>query len=371
MEKSYRKPALTTPLRIRLRRLFSIICSLAVLLAAAGVLIWLFDREDRVQFCGIVDSGAENICPLEAARIVSVEVVPGQPVKAGDVVVRFDSANRLMDEALTEMKIRDSENKVLDEERRCRQLVCEAEVELATRIMEQAREQAELAGDEAEVARLKPLVDRKIVSELELSALRPKIDCLRRSIAAYGPLFSTLSNRLEQARRDLAEASERARNRLDGDLRSADAALFGAFKRDPSVLRAASDGIVSQVFRRSGDIVPEGEPVVRLAGMPDARSVTGMLPTDRLDAVSVGDRVSVFRMVQTTISSNQTAIDGVVEAIDLEVLDLFDPNNPTPKTPVRGRKVRIRLLGDASRYIPGEPVVIALTDRGLMNGGLQ
>lgn len=368
MEKSYQKPRLVTPLRIRLRRLASLVCSILVLLVAAGVLVWLFNQEERVQICGIVDSGAENVAPLEAARIVSVEVVPGQPVKAGDVVVRFDSADRLMDEALTEMKIRDSEQKVQDEERRCRQLVCEAEVELAAKRMDQVREQAELIATEAEILRLKPLVERKLVSELELSALRPKAECLRRTVSAYSPLLEALSNRLEQARADLEGASERARSRMDGDLRSADAALFGAFKRDSSVLRAASDGVVSKVFRRPGDIVPAGEPVVRLAGSPDSRSVTGMLQMDRLDAVSVGDHVSVSRMAQSMSAGVQAPIEGVVEAIDLEVLDLFDPNNPAPKTPVRGRKVRIRLIGDASRYIPGETVLITVEDGGFLKG---
>lgn len=371
MEKVYQKPSLGTPLRIRLRRLFSVLCFLAILLAAAGVLAWLFDREERISFCGIVDSGAENVAPLEAARIVSVEVSPGQPVKAGDVVARFDSADSLLNEALTEMKIRDSESSLLDEERKCRQLVQEAEVELEVKRMEQVREKAELFGIEAEIARLKPLVERKLVSELELSALRPKADSLRRTSVAYQPLLAALSNRLEQARNDLEVVSERARSRIDGDLRSADAALFGAFKRDSAVLRAASDGIVSQVFRRSGDIVPAGEPVVRLTGSPDSRCVTGMLPMDRLDAVSVGDRVSVVRMSQTTMAAAQAPIEGVVEAIDLEVLDLFDPNNPAPKTPVRGRKVRIRLVGDAARYIPGEPVLITIAEgSGFLKGGL-
>ena len=370
MQASYKKPRLGLPLKIRLRRIFSFICALVVLLATTAVLVWLFDREERVRFCGIVDSGAENVSPLETARIVAVEVVPGQPVKAGDVIVRFDSADKLMDEALTEMKIRDCESKLMDEERRCRQLVCQAEVELENKRMEQLREQAELEGYEAEIARLQPLVERKFVSELELSRIRPKIDCLRKTVSVYGPLLASLSNRLVQARSDLAEAAERARSRLDGDLRSADAALFGAFKRDSAVLRAMSDGVVSQVFRRSGDIVPAGEPVVRLACSPDSRSVTGMLSSDRLDAVSVGDRVTVSRMTQTVVSAPQSEIEGVVETIDLEVLDFFDPNNPAPHTPVRGRKVRIRLVGDASRYIPGESVVITLQEGGFLKGGL-
>ena len=77
-------------MRQRLRAFVRVVCGAAVIVAAAAVLMWLFGRESEVRFRGIVDSGAENVGPVEAARIVSIEVEPGQRVKAGDVLVRFD-----------------------------------------------------------------------------------------------------------------------------------------------------------------------------------------------------------------------------------------------------------------------------------------
>ena len=364
MDNSYQRPRLQVPMTIRLRRIFGMALAVAVLLAVSGILVWLFDRERAVRFCGVVDSGAENIGPVETARIATVFVVPGQSVKEGDPIVSFDPAARLMDEAMSEMKIRDSETELICEERRCRQLVCEAEVELELKRMEQLREAAELAGYETEINRIEPLVEKKIVSELELSALRPKAESLRRIVGAYGPLLASLSNRLESARRDAEAVVKQVTARLEGDLRVADEALFTAFKRDASILHAMSDGVVSQVFRRSGDIVPAGEPVVRLAASPDKRLVTGMLPADRLDAVSVGDEVRVARMATAMSSSADAEVVGIVEAIDLEVLDFFDPNNPAPHTPARGRKVHIRLAGDTSHFIPGESVLVTAAAGG-------
>ena len=371
MEASYRRPRLSVPFPVRLRRVFSILLALCVISAVTVVLLWLFNREKAVRFCGVVDSGAENIAPIETARITEVLVVPGQEVKAGDPIVSFDPAGRLMDEALTAVKIRDSESEIRQEARRLRQLVRDAEVELELKRMEQVREAAELEGYEAEIARLSPLVEKKIVSELELMALRPKADALRRIVGGYGPLLTALSNRLEQVRLDAARATVEIEARVKGDLQLADAALTATFKRDSCVLRAVSDGVVSQIFHHSGDIVMAGDPIVRLAkSTENGCLVTGMLPVDRLEAVSVGDAVSVERLVLGVLNPSGEGCLGIVEAIDLEVLDFFDPNNPAPHTPARGRKVRIRLTGDASRFIPGESVLITTNpeDGGFLSG---
>lgn len=71
-------------MRQRLRAFLRVVCGVVVILAAAVVLMWLFGRESEVRFRGIVDSGAENVGPVESARIVSIEVEPGQRVKAGE-----------------------------------------------------------------------------------------------------------------------------------------------------------------------------------------------------------------------------------------------------------------------------------------------
>ncbi len=370
MEKSYNRPALKRPLRQRFRAFARFVCGLVILAASAGVLMWLFGRESAVSFRGIVDSGAENVGPVEAARIVSVEVVPGQRVKAGDVLVKFDPAARLAEEAMNEVKIREAEesSKRLRENlceavRRSRQMVREASVALEERRMERMREEAELAGLDAEIARLKPLVEKKLVSELELTSLRPKADALRRTVAGYEPLLQALSERLQQAEIDFKEVTAELAA-YDAAPTQTNATLSAALRRyeeiqraDTSVLKALADGVVSQVFRRSGDIVPAGEAIVRLASAPDARFVTGMLPAEFVDAVRVGDELLVSRLVAGR--GAPAAVTGRVEMIDPEVLDFFDPMNPAPRMPARGRKIKIRLRGDSTVFIPGESVFIS------------
>lgn len=229
--------------------------------------------------------------------------------------------------------------------------------------MEKLREEAELAGLDAEIARLQPLVEKKLVSELELTSLRPKAEALRKTVGGYEPLLRALAERHEQAQADLKDiAAELVA--CEAQPASTNAGLSAALRRyeeiqrlDTSVLKALSDGVVSQVFRRAGDIVPAGEAIVRLASAPDARLVTGMLPAEFLDAVNVGDVLVVSRLIVGR--GVPVTAKGRVETIDPEVLDFFDPMNTAPRVPVRGRKVRIRLLGDSSAFIPGEAVLIS------------
>ena len=284
---------------------------------------------------------------------------------AGELVALW-----LAEEAMNEVKIREAEQSAVrfrenlrDAERASRKIVREAAVALEERRMERLRDEAELAGLDAEIARLMPLVEKKLVSELELTALRPKAEALRKTVGGYEPLLKALAARLEQAEADVKEIGEQIA-RYDAQPTTADGnSLSAALKRyeelqraDTSVLRALSDGVVSQVFRRAGDIVPAGEAIVRLASAPDARFVTGMLPAEFVDAVHVGDELVVSRLA---VGRNQPVLSkGRIETIDPEVLDFFDPMNPAPRVPVRGRKVRIRLLDEAGTLIPGESVLI-------------
>ena len=384
MDDVYRKPRLRRPLRQLVRAGMSAVFGLLVLVASALVLVWLFGREQEVRFHGIVDAGAENVGPVESARIVSVEVVPGQTVAAGDVLVRFDPTARLTELALNEVKIRECEQSAArfradlqESARRSRQLVREASVALEECRMERLREEAELAGLEAEIARLTPLVRQKLVSELELTALRPKADALRRTVGGYEPLLGALAKRLEQAEENLREIRGQI-VAIDARASETNATLLAALKRyeelqrtDASVLRALSNGVVSQVFRRAGDIVPEGEAIVRVAAAPDARTVTGMLPSDLLDTVHPGDELVVSRVPVAGRGTPAVTVPGRVAMVDPEVLDFFDPMNSAPRTPVRGRKVHIRLLGDAAAFIPGETVLIAGGGADGVFGGLD
>ena len=379
MEQSFSRPKLPGSARMRARGLFRAVIAIAILVAVPILLVFLFKQEASVRFNGVVESGAESVGPVEAARIVSREVVEGQKVKAGDVLVRFDPADRLLDDSINEVKIREYEQNLAkrretlaENERRCRQLAREAEVRLEECRMDRVRDASELAGYEAEIERLKPLVEKKLVSELEFLSIRPKAEALRKTVSQYEPLLEALERRFEAAKKDVEEsAAERAS--AEKEIEAAIASVLDAEKRsaelrkaDPTVLRALTDGVVSKVYRRPGDIVAGGEPVLRVKGATDDVFVTGMLPIGMLEAVGIGEELYITRLEFRNGQSGQF-YRGVVESIDSEVLDLFDPSNPVPRTPARGRKTRIRVLGKAEGLVPGETVIVAdSVQRGLV-----
>lgn len=371
MEKSYSRPKLPGSSRMRMRGLVRTVLALAILVAVPIVLVSLFRQEAKVRFNGVVESGAENVGPVEASRIVAIEVKQGQRVKKGDVLVRFDPTERLRDESVNDVKIKEYEQNLAkrretlsDSERKCRQLIAEADVKLEECRMDRVRETSELEGIEAEMKRLAPLVEKKLVSELELLSLRPKAEALRKTVSQYEPLIAALERRLAGAREDLASVTAE-RKAAEAEIAAATETVRDATRRsdelrtaDPTVLRALSDGVVTLVFRRPGDIVAAGEPVLRISAETDGSYVTGMLPAAMLDAVHVGDRLYITRF--TTVASGQTPmpVAGLVESIDSEVMDLFDPINPAPRVPVRGRKMRIRVLDASAVLVPGEAVLL-------------
>ena len=371
MEATYTRPKLAKSASMKVRGWVRFGFTLAVLIAVPVMLVLLFKTESSVRFNGVIDTGSANMGPTVASRLVSVAVKQGQQVKAGDILASFDSAERLLEESLNELKIRDLEQRLvnrrdelIETERRCRDLVRKAEVALETETMNQTRDEAQLKACDEALAKLEPLVAKHLVSEVELIELRTKAASLRNVIKRYRSMISTHKFALAGARDDLATASARP-VAGDAEIDAALEATRAAFekseairKANPSVLRAISDGVVTGIFHRPGDIVLEGDPVLRLNSAEGVTFVTGMLPSGMQDAVHVGDSVWVTRQVITP-GAMAPSVPATVEYVDEEIMDLFDTSGNAAKTTVRGRKVRIRIAGEAKDFVPGESVTIS------------
>ena len=354
-------------------------CFLLIIVGLIPIFLWLLTQEQNPglqRFNGLVEAESENVGPIETARILSVEVQPGQRVNIGDVLVRLDPADRAMDLAMNEARLKDYEQSVLryeqdierhrqnlqDSERRCRQTVREAAVALETEKMNRARDAAELAGYKAELARLQPLVDKHLLSETELSRLRPAAEALTQSIAQYDPLIDALEKQHGLALGDLdevkalqAEAAKKgsASDPILAAMRQAAEACRQASVKDHTVLRATRGGVVSRVLRQSGDVAIAGEPVVRIS-TSNALRITGMLMQRQLLGLAVGDVLRVTR----TVTGGQMTLTAQVETIEPEVMDLLDPLNPVPRFPLRGCHVRLRVIEENNGLVPGETVLL-------------
>ncbi len=375
MTKAFKRDKMRTPFRVRVRR-FLHGCFVLVILALIPVFLRIQTRDSSLErFTGVVDSESETIGAIAPSRILSIDVQPGQSVKPGDVLARLDPTDRMMDVALQEARLMDYEQSILryeqsaaryrqtleESERRCRQAVQEATVELEAEKMNLSRDEAELKGLNAELQRLQPLLDKRLVSEVELSSLRPKAHALEQTVRQYAPLIDALQRRLDDAKQDLKEvqdllaasARETADNPVRDTLRQVAQAYRQAAKSEPYVLRASRAGVVSRVQRQAGDVVMAGEPILRVAST-GSLYVTGLLTQRQLAGLAPGDKLRVRRL---TGGATQT-LTAQIESIDPEVLDLLDPFNPAPRFPVRGRRVRLRLLDGGSDLVPGESVAL-------------
>lgn len=375
MTRSFKRDRMRVPFRFRLQRLLRFGLLVAVL-GLIPVFLWLQTRgASHCQFTGVVECESETVGAVEPSRIVSVEVQPGQRVKPGDVLVRLDPADRSLDLAMQEARLAAFEQRLLsyeqdltryrqtlqESERRSSQAVQEAAVELEAAKMSCSSEVAELAALKAEIKRLQPLIDKRLVSEIELSSLRPKAEALEETVARYKPLIERLQKRYDLAAKDLEEVRallaaaevKPATDTLRASAREVAKTLQESAKSEPYVLRASRTGIVSRVQRQTGDVVTAGEPLVRVSSA-SPMYITGLLTQRQLADLSLGEKMQVVRQG----GSGRRQLQAEVESLEPEVMDLLDPFNPAPRFPVRGRRVRLRLLDPDGSLVPGEAVTL-------------
>ena len=325
-------------------------------------------------FTGIVESESETVGSVDSSRILSIEVFPGQKVKPGDILVRLEPSDQAMELAMNEARLMDYEQSLArfkeaqiqyrqslqESHRKYRQLVEEASVELEQEKMNKARDEAELKGLENELNKLQPLVDNRVISELELAALRPRITTLKLTISHYKPLIKALQRRLDKAQEGMEEVLELQKNLTESDekssteiaLQKAREACKKLSEIELSVLRSTRTGIVSRIQHQAGDVVSAGEPIIRITS-ESPMHIIGMVPQGTRQQINVGDRIAVTRL--RGISNNEI-LTAEVESLDPEVMDLIDPFNPSPRMPMRGRRMRLRIVNDTHNLVPGETV---------------
>jgi multidrug resistance efflux pump len=382
MTETFERTKFRVPLRLRLRYAARGVYLLLVV-GLIPVVLWLVTKDSPARrFTGVVEPDAETVGAVAAARIASVEVQEGQRVRPGDVLVRLDPSDRTLDLAVQEAKLANYSQALLrydqtqenyrqtlqESERRCRQTVQEASVALESERMNCRRDLAELEGLRAEIARLQPLVDRHLVSEIELSSLRPKVQALEQTTQEYGPLVTALQKRYDQAVADFADVQKLllalSQKKEDVSVKETvqqASQTYRSAKGDPYVLRATRAGIVSRIQRQAGDVVVAGEPIIRVTAETSA-TITGLLTQRQFAGLTVGSKL---RATPVSDSARRPVV-AEVESIDPEVLDLIDPFNLAPRVPVRGRRVHLRVLDENNALVPGETVLLGPAQSSLL-----
>jgi multidrug resistance efflux pump len=345
-----------------------------VWLAAAGAVVWLYSGSVHFgQLTGVVESRSEDISPVVTARLLSVDVVPGQAVKAGEPLAHMDTtlvdAGIAADEAAMRSREDAARRDDAAELRTVQQLESEADgarADLAQARMELSRAQAELDELKLELARSEELLKRRLIRESDMTALRPTIASLSKAVEGYPPLIAAHQQRIDRAEAEreavrgrlgagpVESAAEAVRRRAEARSLAVEGAVTSRrAEREPYTLSAVTSGLVSRVYYHPGVVVVAGDPVVRVVN-PHSLRIVGFLPESQLESLNVGDRVTAWR--KSVIGEKVSA---EVESLSPDVQALPARLNPMSSIVTRGRRVIMTISGGHT-LIPGETVNVEL-----------
>jgi len=371
--KSYKRARLQPRLRVHLSR-FKGAWPFLVWLGAIGVLIFfMLYRTALGTLSGIVDTVAEPVAALEAAKINSIEVVLGQRVAAGDVLASMDTAVVDAEIRQIEAEMREARNSIGNFERQTlstiktfEESINDAQAALADLKRQQERDKAMLAQLEKQQADYDELFAKKLIDATTAYSLRPSIAGLREEIAAYPAMIAVEQQRLAEAveaRRELYESlqlrdGETIRQALQRRAEDQQA-IFHAqretamARRETYALRAGRAGVVSRIFHHAGHIVPAGEPILRLVTQ-ESNLVIGFLPETYQASLAQNQPAYVWRQGRSGVH-----YDARVVAVAPEIDTFPQRLSPLRTELLRGRRVIFELLGDHN-LVPGETVQIRL-----------
>jgi len=209
----------------------------------------------------------------------------------------------------------------------------------------------------------------EILAVLQDDVLRASLEVARRSMSVEGILRSATADlelrksereKLVQLR-DRSHASQQEVNRIDTDLKVAEARLLSVreelevklleFRRiecqlEQRIVRAPVDGVISDVLREPGEFVSPSDPTIARLVQLDSLLIVFSVP--------LAQRKKIFRdqTVTLTIGESQRTAEGIVEYV-----------SPTPDSSNSSIRVKIRLPNNDDRFQSGERAVLDLNSR--------
>ena len=339
---------------------------------------WLLQPESQVEnsLLGLVSAESETVGPIETVRIRKINVSVGQKVEVGDTLVEVEgfAEAQEMNDQLT-YRLRSLEFKLgMDRDAQEKQVIAfrlqsaldDSRVSLEETRLNQKRDQATHDSLKTEVDRLHPLVEKRLISELELIRIRPELKALEQTLTCYPVLLKVQKERYDlslkawegwQAHGGLQSSNTQWSAEQLQMLQKLAQQATSSDKGQIAYLKAKSKGIVSRIQYKPGDVVSAGVPVLRIM-RPDQTEITGMLRPHQAALIHEGLRLTViapFREVPRRYHAR-------VERLEPELLDLMDPFS-TPSSvrfPTRGRRFYLALEDATHDLIPGESVLLKL-----------
>ena len=317
--------------------------------------VWVMLPLERLSapIAGYVSTTTENVGTFTTARIRRILVEVGQQVEPGHVLAEVES-----------IAAQQQEQSIFSLEIRTRQVLEDTRVALAGKMMDQARDRASLEGLLQEFARLEPMVKQGLISDLELTRIRPQITALTDTLTSYPALINALHTRLSAAvteLRQIEQYKETHKLSFSGIKEETLSAIGDTINRleqgEVAYILAKSNGIISHIQYNVGDIVPSGTPIVRSTSLTSV-NIMGLLRPYQVELVREGMTLAVVPPFRTIYRQHMA----IVTTIEPEILDLVDPfvSVSGKRFPARGRRIILTLKDENHDFIPGESVTIFL-----------
>jgi len=347
----------------------------AVWLGAASGAAWLWYGQHVGSARGYVEGISYGIVSPQTGRIASVQVLPGQRVRAGQVIAMLDdrevaeelallAAERRRVEAELRAAAAETRIRVGDSSREIEESVGSAELARRQARADRSVRAAELAELDAQVEAVRTLVDKRMADRRELVDLEIKHAALRKQLEVDDGLIRQLDTQASQARArrvDLpSDAGERATELLRAALEEIEAKeAVLARRKQALVLRAPGAGEVTALHLREGEVAVEGTVVATIAGpaaaSSDGRPVVFVCASEQAAAaVSVGEAVRLLPP-----EGGPAVLTAHVKRLAPEVGQLPSRCWRDPRIPEYGRGIYVA-TDDPVALLPGQSFSIEL-----------
>jgi HlyD family secretion protein len=292
---------------------------------------------------GVVRVVRDEIAPIETARVLSVNVVPGQRVDAGDVLIQMDTS--VLDAQLSIEK--------LQMERQFTREVQRLDETIRSLELRRAEDQAELNVLNGELKRMEKLLKQNLVDAQSVYSLRARKNILQETVARYPEMIAATKTERAAAYQRQTTLIRFLSGVKQGEEPQLEAKSLGLLqmRRDAFALRANRPGIVSRVMCEPYQVLSSGQEALTL--IPDAPlQILGFLPESKAHEVKKGMSALISKKYSTI-----TPVKATLIAIGPEVMALPGRISNIPGRRLRGLRLIFKLNEDMP-LLPGETVSI-------------
>ena len=290
---------------------------------------------------GFAEAIPLNVASSAAGRITELKVTVGQPVKAGDVIVKLDDRAILLDKQRAEAERGLLQAKLLAEISREDDNLMRAEVWRLRTVAGAQQDQAELGALDKELGRLNGLLGENLVKASDVEPKQRQREALAARVGTFDRAKATGQAGLDE-KKSLGSVDHR---RATLEIRTAPLREAIRVKQaeiaqielslSAMALRSPADGVISVINRRPGEVVAAGEAAVVVVAHR-----TGVfeiyLPQNQVTVPSVGMVATLSRPGIFTKSGRGRVIE-----VAPNITEMPARLRMSPQVPVWGRRVLV------------------------------